>query len=128
MKKNLPVAVLFILSLGAISAFSQCRVAGNIAFRHGSTGASVSGRVSSARSVCYKFRARAGQTLSATLTSTSGHALFSIGTDTADVDDDVTGDTTSWTGTLTGDYGNAYLVSIHVPRGTTAFTLSVDIK
>ena len=122
------IALLFTLLISASTVWAQCREAGSIKFQRGQTSATVSGKVSAAKAVCYKFRARAGQTLTASLASPNKRVRFSIVPDAFDVDDEVTGDTTSWQGKLNGDYGDNYIISIHVPKGSDTYTLKITTK
>ncbi|MFN2501573.1 MAG: hypothetical protein ABR530_06140 [Pyrinomonadaceae bacterium] len=117
-----------VLVFGVSSGAAQCREAGSIRLAREATTATVTGNVSAVRAVCYKFRAQAGQTLAAALTSSNGLVRFSIQPDAFDVDDEVTGDTTSWRGKLKGDYGDKYIVSIRTRRGTGRYTLTVTFK
>ncbi|HVF47520.1 MAG TPA: hypothetical protein VNA17_08145 [Pyrinomonadaceae bacterium] len=126
--KGFLTGLFFVLVFGASTARAQCREAGSINVARGQTSATVKGRITSARAVCYKFRARAGQTMSATLTSSNRQARFSIQPDAFDVDDAVTGDTTSWSGKLKGDYGNDYIVSIQMLKGSGTYALKVTFR
>ena len=126
--KKFIIALLFTLFVGASIGWAQCREAGSITFQRGRTTATVKGKVSAAKAVCYKFRARTGQTLTASLTSPNKRVRFSIIPDAFDIDDEVTGDTTNWRGKLNGDYGDDYIISIHLPKGSDSYTLKIAIK
>ena len=126
--KKLIIALLFTLIVGASNVWAQCREAGSIKFQRGQTSTTVSGRVSAAKAVCYKFRARAGQTLTASLASPNKRVRFSIIPDAFDIDDEVTGDTTSWQGKLDGAYGDNYIISIHMPKGSDTYTLKITVR
>ena len=126
--KGFLTGLFFVLVFGAASARAQCREAGTINVARGQTSATVKGTITSSRAVCYKFRARAGQTMSAILTSSNKQARFSIQPDAYDVDYEVTGDTTSWSGKLKGEYGNDYIVSIHTRRGSGTYALKVTFR
>lgn len=126
--KSFLTGLFFVLVLGAATARAQCREAGTISVARGQTSATVKGKITSARAVCYKFRARAGQTMSAVLTSSNKYARFSIQPDAFDVDAEVAGDTTSWTGKLPGSYGDDYIVSIYASRGSGTYTLKVTFR
>ena len=127
--KRVVTALMLMLFVGASSAWAQCRDGGTIRFQRGKTSATLSGKVSAARAVCYKFRARAGQTLAVSLNSPGGRVRLDVVPDAFDVDDAVVSDTTSWEGKINGDYGDDYIISVHLPgRGSDAFTLKVTIK
>ena len=127
--KRLDTALTLMMFVGTSAAWAQCRDGGSIRFQRGKTSATLSGRVSAARAVCYKFRARAGQTLAVSLTSPGGRVRLDVIPDAFDVDDAVASDTTSWEGKLNGDYGDDYIISVHLPgKGSDAFTLKVTIK
>lgn len=127
--KRLITALVLVLFVGASAARAQCRDGGGIRFPRGKTGATVSGRVSAAKAVCYKFRARAGQTLAVSLTSRAGRVRLNVIPDAFDVDDAVTSDTTDWQGVLKGDYGDDYIITVHLPgKGSDTFTLRVSIR
>ena len=123
--KKLTMALLFTLFVGVSTVWAQCREAGSINFQRGETSATVKGTVSAAKAVCYKFRPRRGQTLTATLTSPGKAVRFSIAPDAFDADEEVT-DTTNWQGKLKGDYGDRYIISVHVPKGSDTYTLVIS--
>ena len=126
--RKLIFLLFFTLAVSASTVWSQCRSAGSIKFPRGQSTATVAGKISSARAVCYKFQARTGQTLTASLLSPGGRVRFSIIPDAFDIDDEVTGDTTNWQGKLDGSYGDEYIVSIHVPKGSDTYSFKITIK
>lgn len=111
-----------------IGANAQCRDAGSIRVPKGQNTATVSGTVSSAKAVCYKFRGKTGQQVIATLTSSNKSVRFSIIPDAYDTDAEETGDTTNWTGRLKGFYGDDYVVSVHTAKGSGTYTLKMTFK
>jgi len=125
--KKLIFALVLALLVGVSAALGQCREAGSIKFQRGLTNATVTGTVTSAKAICYRFRALAGQTVTASLKSPSTRARFSIAPDAEDADLAVT-DTTSYVGKLESNYGDKYILSIHVPKGSASYTLKVEIK
>ena len=112
----------------AMAAHGQCREAGSIRVRKGQNTATVTGRVTSAKAVCYKFRGKTGQQVVAVLTSSNKNARFSIIPAAYDTDAEETGDTTSWNGRLSGNYGDDYIVSIHTSKGSGTYSLKMTFK
>lgn len=119
---------LFLFLLFCVGANAQCREAGTIRVPKGQTTATVSGSLTAAKAVCYKFRGKAGQAVSAVLSSPNKSMRFSIVPDAFDVDDEETGDTTSWTGKLSGNYGDKYIVSIHTSKSSGSYVLKMTFK
>ena len=125
--KRRAVALLCLLLLGASTAWAQCREGGSIRFPRGRTSTVIKGRVTAARAVCYKFRARPGQRLIAHLTSPGKRARFSLLPDAFDTEE-IVSDTSDWEGELDGSYGNDYILSVYLPKGSDTFTLEVTIR
>ena len=107
---------------------AQCREAGSIRVPKGQNTATVTGTVSAAKAVCYKFRGKTGQQVIASLTSPNKNVRFSIIPDAYDTDAEETGDTTSLTGRLKGFYGDDYIVSVHTAKGSGTYTLKMTFK
>ena len=123
--KKIPIVSLFVLVFGIVTAWAQCEERGSIKFPRSQSSAVVTGRIGRAKSVCYKLRAREGQELTATLTSSGRDVTFSVVPDIYD-SDTIVEQATSWRGELTS--GNNYFISISAPRAGAAFTLKVTIR
>jgi hypothetical protein len=126
MKRALAVLTFltFALLVGATDARAQCK-SQRVKFERGASTASLRGRVSAGRAVCYELRARAGQRMSVRLTSTRKAVRFGVmppGFDREPLVEDVT----NWEAVLEED--GDYAISLSVPRGSDFYTFEVTVS
>ena len=129
--KKLLFVLSFVLFLGVSDVWAQCKNGGQIRFPRGRTSTVIKGRVSAAKNICYKFRARGSQRLIAHLTSPSKRVRFTVIPDFYDAmwlegADDVT----DWEGELANPANDDYIISVGIPkgRGSDTFTLEITIR
>jgi hypothetical protein len=106
---KLLVAVMIVLTISE-TGFADIRVR----FARGRTSATVSGRVGTGGRVCYVANARAGQTLTATISSRSGQVrIFESGETSYQTEIEYSGDQS---------------VCVDNLRGATTYSLTVSIR
>lgn len=123
MKRAICAATLALL-VGAQGAWAQC-VSKRVQFQRGRTTASLHGRVSAARAVCYELRARAGQRMTIRLTSLRKVVRLGVMPPGFDREPLVEG-VTQWNGVL--EEGGDYAISLSVPKGSDTYTFEITIQ
>lgn len=128
--KKTAAAFLLITFLTSYAALAQCKRTVPIKFERGRTGTVLKGNLGTAKAACYKLHARAGQRLTAHLTSASKRARFSIGPDFYDADFlEGASDVTDWEGDLEDVSGNNnFLIMLSTPKAGDTYTLEINIR
>ena len=129
--RRIAAALMLALLVGGPAAWAQCRDGGSIRFPRGRTSTVIKGRVSAARGICYKFRARGNQRLIAHVTSPSKRVRFTVVPDYFDAMWlEGANDVTDWEGELNSPAGDDYFISVNIPkgRGSDTFTLELTIR
>jgi hypothetical protein len=124
MKKIL--TLLAILALSANLSFAE-GIKRKITFKRGSNSATVKGSVVRGDRDEYTLGAKAGQTMTVTITSLENNAVFQIYRGANALEGAGEGDdATSWTGDLPSD--GTYKIIVGGTRGNASYTLKVAVK
>jgi hypothetical protein len=125
-KVSLATFVLLLSSFVPAAAQQESKIT-RVRFAKGTTSKTYRGSVSHSINT-YVVKARKGQTMSVTVSSSDGEALFSITQQPAPDTDPVelTHDRKRWSGTLANS--DDYYISVGAARSVAAYTVTITVK